>query len=79
IWIGIYPRPFLAVTEASVKQLLAQVHVRYQAEDGRAGSLARRSAAAGGREQRAEVSAEGRRSGAGETLVADRTERRHAR
>jgi NADH-quinone oxidoreductase subunit M len=31
IWIGIYPRPFLMVTEASVKQLLAQVHVRYQA------------------------------------------------
>jgi NADH-quinone oxidoreductase subunit M len=32
IWIGIYPRPFLAVTEASVKQLLAQVHIRYRAE-----------------------------------------------
>ncbi|MEK7204635.1 MAG: proton-conducting transporter membrane subunit, partial [candidate division NC10 bacterium] len=33
VWIGIYPRPFLATTEASVKQLLAQVHVRYRAED----------------------------------------------
>ena len=32
IWIGIYPRPFLVVTEASVKQLLAQVHIRYRAE-----------------------------------------------
>jgi hypothetical protein len=32
VWIGIYPRPFLATTEASVKQLLAQVHVRYRAE-----------------------------------------------
>jgi len=112
IWIGIYPRPFLAVTEASVKQLLAQVHVRYQAaesgersaeplaprsgqwtidggsavgESASAGShekaegLARRSAAAGGREQRAAVSAEGWGRGEGETLIADRVERRHAR
>jgi hypothetical protein len=34
IWIGIYPRPFLLPMEASVKQLLAQVHIRYRAEDG---------------------------------------------
>jgi NADH-quinone oxidoreductase subunit M len=33
IWIGIYPRPFLQPMEASVKQLLAQVHVRYRADD----------------------------------------------
>ena len=33
VWIGIYPRPFLQPMEASVKQLLAQVHVRYRAED----------------------------------------------
>jgi hypothetical protein len=34
VWIGIYPRPFLVPMEASVKQLLAQVHIRYRA-DGR--------------------------------------------
>jgi formate hydrogenlyase subunit 3/multisubunit Na+/H+ antiporter MnhD subunit len=33
VWIGVYPRPFLMTTEASVKQLLAQVHVRYRADD----------------------------------------------
>jgi NADH-quinone oxidoreductase subunit M len=32
VWIGVYPKPFLSVTEASVKQLLAQVHVRYRVE-----------------------------------------------
>ena len=31
VWIGVYPQPFLRTTEASVKQLLAQVHVRYRA------------------------------------------------
>jgi len=31
VWIGIYPRPFLVPMEASVKQLLAQVHIRYRA------------------------------------------------
>jgi NADH-quinone oxidoreductase subunit M len=41
VWIGVYPRPFLAVTEASVKQLLAQVHVGYRVEDGRAESRER--------------------------------------
>ena len=30
VWIGIYPKPFLQPTEASLKQLLAQVHVRYR-------------------------------------------------
>jgi NADH-quinone oxidoreductase subunit M len=30
VWIGIYPQPFLRTTEASVKQLLAQVHVGYR-------------------------------------------------
>ncbi|MEI8190684.1 MAG: hypothetical protein WCI75_13310, partial [candidate division NC10 bacterium] len=42
VWIGIYPQPFLRTTEASVKQLLAQVHMKYRAEE------------PGGREQRAE-------------------------
>jgi hypothetical protein len=28
VWIGIYPQPFLRTTEASVTQLLAQVHGR---------------------------------------------------
>jgi len=28
VWIGIYPQPFLRTTEASVRQLLAQVHLR---------------------------------------------------
>jgi NADH-quinone oxidoreductase subunit M len=32
VWIGIYPQPFLRTTEASVKQLLAQVHMKYRAE-----------------------------------------------
>jgi NADH-quinone oxidoreductase subunit M len=32
VWIGIYPQPFLRTTEASVKQLLAQVHMGYRAE-----------------------------------------------
>jgi NADH-quinone oxidoreductase subunit M len=32
VWIGIYPQPFLGTTEASVKQLLAQVHMKYRAE-----------------------------------------------
>ena len=31
VWIGIYPQPFLRTTEASVKQLLAQVHMGYRA------------------------------------------------
>ncbi|MBI4736751.1 MAG: NADH-quinone oxidoreductase subunit M, partial [candidate division NC10 bacterium] len=38
VWIGIYPRPFLATTEASVKQLLAQVHIRYRADGPRGGT-----------------------------------------
>jgi hypothetical protein len=38
VWIGVYPRPFLAVTEASVKQLLAQVHVGYRVDGTRAES-----------------------------------------
>jgi NADH-quinone oxidoreductase subunit M len=37
VWIGIYPRPFLQPMEASVKQLLAQVHIRYRAEEPRGG------------------------------------------
>ena len=32
IWIGIYPGPLLRTTEASVKQLMAQVHAGYRAE-----------------------------------------------
>ncbi len=32
VWIGIYPQPFLRTTEASVKQLLTQVHVRPRVE-----------------------------------------------
>ncbi len=31
VWIGIYPRPFLKTTEASVTQLLAQVHLGKEA------------------------------------------------
>jgi NADH-quinone oxidoreductase subunit M len=31
VWIGIYPQPLLRVTEASVRQLLVQVHVGYRA------------------------------------------------
>ena len=27
VWIGVYPQPFLRTTEASVRQLLAQVHL----------------------------------------------------
>ena len=80
VWIGIYPRPFLRVTEASVKQLLAQVHVRYQVDD--RGAESRVPARQRGW-PRAEVSAEGQRHpqgtrGAGETLIADRTEAHHA-
>ncbi|MGE5849287.1 MAG: complex I subunit 4 family protein, partial [Candidatus Methylomirabilota bacterium] len=37
VWIGIYPRPFLVPMEASVKQLLAQVHIRYRVETPRGG------------------------------------------
>jgi NADH-quinone oxidoreductase subunit M len=33
VWIGVYPKPFLQPTEASLNQLLAQVHVRYKAAD----------------------------------------------
>jgi NADH-quinone oxidoreductase subunit M len=33
IWIGVYPGPLLRTTEASVKQLLAQVHAGYRAEE----------------------------------------------
>jgi uncharacterized membrane protein YciS (DUF1049 family) len=73
IWIGIYPRPLLTVTEASAKQLLAQVHIRYRVEDGGAASRepraegpARRSTAAGGREARAEASAQWQRDGGAE-------------
>ena len=40
IWIGIYPRPFLQPMEASVKQLLAQVHIRYRAAGSREPGLA---------------------------------------
>ncbi|HSC70513.1 MAG TPA: hypothetical protein VLH58_04120, partial [Candidatus Methylomirabilis sp.] len=45
VWIGIYPRPFLVPMEASVKQLLAQVHIRYRAAEprGSVGSHARMS------------------------------------
>jgi NADH-quinone oxidoreductase subunit M len=32
VWIGIYPKPFLEPTEASLKQLLAQVQARKTAE-----------------------------------------------
>jgi NADH-quinone oxidoreductase subunit M len=48
VWIGIYPRPFLVPMEASVKQLLAQVHIRYRA-DGRGAES--REPRAGSREQ----------------------------
>jgi NADH-quinone oxidoreductase subunit M len=44
VWIGIYPRPFLTTTEASVKQLLAQVHIRYRADDRGAESREARAA-----------------------------------
>jgi NADH-quinone oxidoreductase subunit M len=37
VWIGVYPQPFLRTTEASVKQLLAQVHMGYRAEAPAAG------------------------------------------
>ena len=33
VWIGIYPQPLLRTTEASVNQLLAQVHMGYRAEE----------------------------------------------
>jgi NADH-quinone oxidoreductase subunit M len=69
IWIGIYPRPFLMVTEASVKQLLAQVHVRYRVE----------VPGTEGREWRAEGQRYlGNVLGAGETLIAHRGEAGHA-
>jgi len=86
IWIGIYPRPFLETTEASVKQLLAQVHVRYRAEGprGSVGSLARISnieyrTPSGYPNVEVEQS-EGYPGGggAGETMVAVRTGARHA-
>jgi len=64
VWIGVYPRPLLSVTEASVKQLLAQVHVRYRVENGRAESR--------------EARAEGREPGAEATMVVDRAGGRHA-
>jgi NADH-quinone oxidoreductase subunit M len=54
VWIGVYPRPFLAVTEASVKQLLAQVHVGYRVDDKGADSAPLRAAERGSREWSAE-------------------------
>jgi NADH-quinone oxidoreductase subunit M len=53
VWIGIYPQPFLRTTEASVKQLLAQVHMKYRAES-REPSAERGEARAESRERRAE-------------------------
>jgi NADH-quinone oxidoreductase subunit M len=38
VLIGVYPKPFLSVTEASVKHLLVQVHVRSRVGEGRAES-----------------------------------------
>ena len=79
IWIGIYPRPFLTVTEASVRQLLTQVHVRYRAEDRRADSAPLRAAERGSRELRAEGQRHpGSTPGAEKTLIAERTETDHA-
>ena len=73
IWIGIYPRPFLTVTEASVRQLLTQVHVRYRAEDRRADSAPLRAAERGSRELRAEGQRHpGSTPGAEKTLIAER-------
>ena len=28
LWVGLYPRPFLAIIDASAKHLLSQVHER---------------------------------------------------
>jgi NADH-quinone oxidoreductase subunit M len=53
VWIGVYPQPFLRTTEASVKQLLAQVHMGYRAES-REPSLESREPRAANREPRAE-------------------------
>jgi hypothetical protein len=84
VWIGVYPRPFLAVTEASVKQLLAQVHVGYRVDDtGNTGgpNLAVVNRRAGEPEPRGDGEGQehpqGTR-GAGEALIADRTGARHA-
>ena len=48
VWIGIYPQPFLRTTEASVKQLLAQVHMGYRAESGEPGAESREPRAESG-------------------------------
>jgi len=53
VWIGIYPQPFLRTTEASVKQLLAQVHMGYRAGSGEPGAESRGTRAES-REWRAE-------------------------
>ncbi|MEK6718921.1 MAG: hypothetical protein AABZ16_15660, partial [candidate division NC10 bacterium] len=61
VWIGIYPRPFLATTEASVKQLLAQVHIRYRADDRGAESREPRAASREPRGEQRSRGAEGQR------------------
>ena len=53
VWIGIYPQPFLRTTEASVKQLLAQVHMGYRATSHEPSAESRGTRAAS-REPRAE-------------------------
>jgi NADH-quinone oxidoreductase subunit M len=51
VWIGIYPQPFLRTTEASVKQLLAQVHMKYRAESREPSAESREPRAENGRRQ----------------------------
>jgi NADH-quinone oxidoreductase subunit M len=50
VWIGVYPQPFLHTTEASVKQLLAQVSA---GAGGRAAGAGAQSAGVGGQGSRA--------------------------
>jgi NADH-quinone oxidoreductase subunit M len=80
VWIGIYPQPLLRTTEASVKQLLAQVHVGYRAE--RAEVRSQRSGVRGQRsedgEQRTE-NREQRTEGGGQGMVVTAKEGSHGR
>jgi NADH-quinone oxidoreductase subunit M len=64
VWIGVYPRPFLAPTEASLKQLLAQVQARQTAE-GPSSSGAEEPGGRGAGEE-ASGRAEGQRRGGAE-------------
>jgi NADH-quinone oxidoreductase subunit M len=57
VWIGVYPQPFLRTTEASVRQLLAQVNL---GREQRAGSKERR-AESGERSRREYAGAQGGR------------------